>query len=79
MQRNSVELLQLGVFSQYPWDDEINRKCFEAGQELFMSNIRRGFVPFQQSLSAAGSVLILPSDLGRKSYKLPLSREFFFS
>lgn len=38
---NSVEPLQLGVFSQYPWDEEINRKCFETGQELFMNNIRR--------------------------------------
>lgn len=47
---NSVVLLQLGVFSQYPWDDEINRKCFETGQEPFMNNIRRGVVNFQQSL-----------------------------
>lgn len=79
MQCNSVELLQLGVFSQYPWDDEINRKCFETGQELFMNNIRRVFVNFQQSLSAAELVLTLPSDLWRKRYKLAISREFLFS
>lgn len=35
-QSHSVELLQ------DPWDEEMNRKCFEAGQELLMNNIGRG-------------------------------------